>query len=73
MIDYGPLMSVVSDHVREACIEYVRKRGQMGSRKAAAHVMLAFGVSSMELSAALADRGLLLSQRTHIDERLPEA
>ena len=63
----------VSDHLREACIEYVRKRGQMGTRKAAAHVMQQFGVTSTELSRALADRELLLAQNRDADAILAEA
>lgn len=62
---------VVSENLREACIEYVRQRGQMGTRKAAAHVMQRFGVTSTELSHALADEGLLLAQK--LDAEKPPA
>ncbi len=61
----------VTEQLREACIEYVRLRAQMGNRKAAAHVMQAFGVTSTELSAALTDDGLLLAQSADADAPLP--
>lgn len=64
---------IVNDNLREACIAYARKRGQMGARKAAAHVMQEYGVTSSELSAALADRRLLLSQGADIDTVLDDA
>lgn len=56
------------DQIREAVIDYCRRRGQMGPRKAAAHVMQTFGITSSQLSAALADEKLLLAQRSHADE-----
>jgi hypothetical protein len=65
-------MAVTSVNLREACDEYVRKRGQMGTRKAAAHVMHTYGITSSELSAALSDRGLLLAQGMHIDAPMAE-
>jgi hypothetical protein len=64
---------VTSANLHEACIEYVGKREQMGARKAAAHVMQQFGVTSSELSAALADEGLLLVQRIHADDPMETA
>lgn len=61
-----------NDHIREACIDYLRLRGQVGFRKAAAHVILKYGVTSSELSAALADQHLLVSQGADVDARMPE-
>lgn len=43
--------------------DYLAKREQMGARKAAAHVIQTHGVTTSELSQALAERGLLLKQR----------
>lgn len=56
------------DHVAEACDEYVRLRTQMGFRKAAAHVMQKYGVTSSELSEALLDRDLLAARRVDADK-----
>ena len=56
------------EHIREAVIAYCKRRGQMGSRKAAAHVMQEYGVTSSELAEALADERLRLIDRSSADE-----
>lgn len=48
-----------------AANEYLDKREQMGARKAAAHVMRKYGVTSLALSEHLRDRGKLLNQQQH--------
>jgi hypothetical protein len=57
----------VNPHVAEARDEYVRLREQMGFRKAAAHVMQKYGVSSTELSASLHDAGLVKARVVDAD------
>lgn len=46
-----------------AANEYLDKREQMGARKAAAHVMQKYGVTSSQLSEYLRDHGMLLKQQ----------
>jgi hypothetical protein len=48
--------------IKNAAESYLSRREQMGPRKAAAHVIQEFGVTSHELSAYLAANGLLLRQ-----------
>ena len=50
-------------HMQRAAEDYVIRREQMGARKAAAHVIQEFGVTSHELSAYLAEHRLLLQQQ----------
>lgn len=59
--------------LREACIDYLKRRGQMGSRKAAAHVIHEFGVTAWELSEYLADYSLVLAQGADTDSTPPDA
>lgn len=52
-----------TETIKLAAEDYLTRREQMGSRKAAAHTLQEFGVTSHELTAYLAEHGLLLSQR----------
>lgn len=62
-------------NIENAVNDYVERRTQMSSRKAAAHVMQTWGVSSLELAEALRNRGLLLVQlgTPSVDEPQTEA
>ena len=56
-----------TQQITEARDEYARLRAQMGFRKAAAHVMQKYGITSTELSAALRDADLVSARVVHAD------
>lgn len=47
------------EQIREAVIDYYQRRGQMGARKAAAHVIQTHGVTAAEIGEAVAEGRLL--------------
>ena len=51
------------ENINHAVDEYLIKREQLGARKAAAHVIQTFGVTALDLSNVLNERGLLLVQQ----------
>jgi hypothetical protein len=53
----------MNDNLTRAAAEYLEKRDQLGARKAAAHVMQTYGVTSLALSERLRANGQLLSQQ----------
>jgi hypothetical protein len=50
------------DTLQLAADEYLVKRTQMGSRKAAAHIIQTYGITASQLSGYLSERGMLLVQ-----------
>lgn len=52
------------NNIEAAATEYLAKRTQMGSRKAAAHVIQTYGITSSQLSSWLYEHGQLLSQQS---------
>lgn len=50
------------DNLKRAADDYIVKRDQLGSRKAAAHIIQTYGVTATELSAFLSEQGMLLVQ-----------
>jgi hypothetical protein len=61
------------DLIREAVIDYYKRRGQMGARKAAAHVMQEYGVTAAEIGKAVAEDRLLYVKPTDADATLETA
>jgi hypothetical protein len=66
-------MSATREHIREAVIAYYERRGQMGARKAAAHVMQEFGVTAADIGRAVAEDRLLYVKPSEADKPLESA